>query len=125
MTEPLIEARGLSAGYGTMAVVRGVDLHVGPGEVVALIGANGAGKTTTLLTLAGELAPLDGDQALAVDGARLGRDGIDRVEFLISPNKGIEPKPLRKIASASRAAAYDARDPSTITNVLTNVISNF
>lgn len=32
---------------------------------------------------------------------------------------------LRKIASASRAAAYDARDPSTITNVLTNVISNF
>ena len=36
---------------------------------------------------------------LTVDGARLGRDGIDRVEFLISPNKGISPKPLRKIAS--------------------------
>jgi len=37
--------------------------------------------------------------ALSVDGARLGRDGMDRVEFLIAPNKGIEPKPLRKIAS--------------------------
>ena len=36
---------------------------------------------------------------LAVDGARLGHDGIDRVEFLISPNKGIDPRPLRRIAS--------------------------
>ncbi|MCC6552593.1 MAG: DNA repair protein RecN [Polyangiaceae bacterium] len=36
---------------------------------------------------------------LVVDGARLGQDGIDRVEFMISPNKGIDPRPLRKIAS--------------------------
>jgi branched-chain amino acid transport system ATP-binding protein len=57
----LIEARGLSAGYGKMAVVRDVDLHVDAGEVVAIIGANGAGKTTTLLTLAGELAPMQGE----------------------------------------------------------------
>jgi branched-chain amino acid transport system ATP-binding protein len=61
MTETLIEARGLSAGYGKMAVVRDLDLRVDAGEVVALIGANGAGKTTTLLTLAGELAPLGGE----------------------------------------------------------------
>ena len=44
-----------------MAVVRELDLRVDAGEVVALIGANGAGKTTTLLTLAGELTPLDGE----------------------------------------------------------------
>jgi DNA repair protein RecN (Recombination protein N) len=37
--------------------------------------------------------------ALAVDGARLGLRGLDRVEFLIAPNKGEEPRPLRKIAS--------------------------
>lgn len=37
--------------------------------------------------------------ALNVEGARLGRTGIDRVEFLIAPNKGAPPKPLRKIAS--------------------------
>ena len=61
MNETLIEARGLSAGYGRMAVVRDLDLKVDAGEVVALIGANGAGKTTTLLTLAGELAPLEGE----------------------------------------------------------------
>jgi DNA repair protein RecN (Recombination protein N) len=47
-----------------------------------------------------DVAPLAGDRAeLSVDGARLSREGIDRVEFLISPNKGIEPRPLRRIAS--------------------------
>jgi len=61
VTDTLIEARGLSAGYGKMAVVRDVDIRVDAGEVVALIGANGAGKTTTLLTLAGELPPIDGE----------------------------------------------------------------
>ncbi|WP_437578662.1 DNA repair protein RecN [Sorangium sp. So ce887] len=47
-----------------------------------------------------DIEPHGGDRAaLVVDGARLGQDGIDRVEFLISPNKGIEPRPLRRIAS--------------------------
>jgi branched-chain amino acid transport system ATP-binding protein len=58
---PLLECRGLAAGYGTLAVVRDVDLRVEPGEVVALIGPNGAGKTTTLLTLAGELPVISGE----------------------------------------------------------------
>jgi len=62
--ERAIECAGLSAGYGSMAVVRDLDLHVDAGEVVALLGANGAGKTTTLLTLAGELAPLAGEVRL-------------------------------------------------------------
>ena len=44
-----------------MAVVRGLDLRVERGEVVALIGPNGAGKTTTLLTLSGELPPIAGE----------------------------------------------------------------
>jgi branched-chain amino acid transport system ATP-binding protein len=61
VTETLIEAKGLSAGYGKMAVVRELDIHVDAGEVVALFGANGAGKTTTLLTLAGEVAPMEGE----------------------------------------------------------------
>jgi branched-chain amino acid transport system ATP-binding protein len=60
VTDTLIAAKGVSSGYGKMAVVRELDLHVDSGEVVALFGANGAGKTTTLLTLAGELAPMEG-----------------------------------------------------------------
>jgi DNA repair protein RecN (Recombination protein N) len=46
-----------------------------------------------------EVAPQRGGSDLEVEGARLGRDGIDRVEFLIAPNPGVEPRPLRKIAS--------------------------
>jgi branched-chain amino acid transport system ATP-binding protein len=61
VTETLIEARAVSSGYGKMPVVRELDLRVGAGEVVALIGPNGAGKTTTLLTLAGELSPMEGE----------------------------------------------------------------
>jgi branched-chain amino acid transport system ATP-binding protein len=61
MSDTLIEAQGLSAGYGKMAIVRDLDIRVDAGEVVALFGANGAGKTTTLLTLAGELAPMEGE----------------------------------------------------------------
>jgi branched-chain amino acid transport system ATP-binding protein len=57
---PLLEARNLTAGYGDLAAVRGIDLEIHPGEVIALFGPNGAGKTTTLLTLAGELPPLGG-----------------------------------------------------------------
>jgi branched-chain amino acid transport system ATP-binding protein len=56
----LIAARGLSAGYGPITVIRDIDIHVDEGEIVALIGSNGAGKTTTLLTLAGELTPAEG-----------------------------------------------------------------
>ena len=69
-TVPLLECRDLHAGYGSLAVVRGLDLQVMPGEVVALLGPNGAGKTTTMLTIAGELPPLAGEVAINGDAAR-------------------------------------------------------
>ena len=59
-TPNLLETRALKAGYVGREVVSGVNLTVRPGEVVCLLGPNGAGKTTTLLTVAGELAPVDG-----------------------------------------------------------------
>ena len=59
----------LSAGYGGVPVVRGVDMYVEPGEVVALLGPNGAGKTTTLLTISGLIAPLEG--GVTIDGHKV------------------------------------------------------
>ena len=50
---PLLEVRGLKVAYGGINAVKGVDLDVHEGEMVALIGANGAGKTTTLKALTG------------------------------------------------------------------------
>ncbi len=51
----ILEASGVSVGYGQLPVVRDLDLELRSGEVVALLGPNGAGKTTTLLGLAGAL----------------------------------------------------------------------
>eukprot|EP01034_Spumella_vulgaris_P021490 gene21490-27525_t len=56
---------GLKSGYGVVEVLRGVDLQVMPGELVALLGSNGAGKTTLNLTLSGLVA------------ARAGQVGFD------------------------------------------------
>lgn len=65
---PRLQAKGLSSGYGPLAVVHDVNLSVAPGELVALLGANGVGKTTTMLTLAGELPALGGE--VLVDGVK-------------------------------------------------------
>lgn len=59
-----INIAGMSAGYGGVAVVRDLDLHVRPAEVVALLGSNGAGKSTTLLTISGLLQPLAGSVSI-------------------------------------------------------------
>ncbi len=83
----MLEVRGLSAGYGGVAVVHDLDLDVRAGEVVALLGANGAGKTTALLTISGLLPRLGGE--VSVLGApvrasparpwRLARRGVAHV----------------------------------------------
>jgi branched-chain amino acid transport system ATP-binding protein len=52
---PLLEVRDLNVAYGGIQAVKGIDLAVGAGEMVCLIGANGAGKTSTLKAIAGLL----------------------------------------------------------------------
>jgi len=60
MPEAVLALEGLTAGYDEAAVIRDLDVIVGPGEVVALLGANGAGKTTTLRAVSGLVKPMDG-----------------------------------------------------------------
>jgi len=57
----MLRVRNLEAGYGALRVIKGMSLHVDPGEIVAIIGANGAGKTTLLSALAGLLTPASGE----------------------------------------------------------------
>jgi len=57
----MLEIGGLQAGYGNIQALRGVDLAVGEGEIVTLIGANGAGKTTLLMTICGRVRASRGE----------------------------------------------------------------
>jgi len=59
-SKPLLEVKDLKVAYGGIQAVRGINLEVRQGELVALIGANGAGKTTTLKTLCGMVKPASG-----------------------------------------------------------------
>jgi branched-chain amino acid transport system ATP-binding protein len=65
--EALLDVAGLKVKYGAIEALKGVDLKVGQGEVVALIGANGAGKTSTLRAVSGMLKPAGG--AITLRGA--------------------------------------------------------
>ena len=78
---PVLEVRGLRAAYASTRVLQGIDLDIGSGEIVALLGANGAGKTTTLRALCQMMVATEGRITLAgqrIDGlpteqiARLG-----------------------------------------------------
>ena len=53
MTEPLLKIEGLTAGYGDVQVLWGIDLEVWPGEIACIVGSNGAGKSTLLRTISG------------------------------------------------------------------------
>ena len=70
MSDYLIECRGLYKSYGLRPALRGVDLEIGPGRIVGLLGPNGSGKTTLIKLLCGLLRPTTG--ALAVDGSEIG-----------------------------------------------------
>src|ERR1700756_1214375 len=50
---PILSLRGITAFYGAIQALKGVDLEVNPGEIVTLIGANGAGKSTLMMTICG------------------------------------------------------------------------
>ena len=61
MTAPLLSVRGVTAYYGRVRALKGVDLDVNAGEIVALIGANGAGKSTLMMTVCGNPRARDGE----------------------------------------------------------------
>jgi branched-chain amino acid transport system ATP-binding protein len=65
MSTAFLEARGIHAWYGSSHVLRGVDLHIAPGETVGLLGRNGMGKSTLIRTLLGLVRQREGHIAVA------------------------------------------------------------
>ena len=110
MSNPAIEARNLSAGYGKEAVIKNINIVVNPGEVVALLGSNGAGKTTTMLSLSGELPPLEGE--VLIDGKATkaplhirARNGLTYVTEEKSIFMGLSTRDNLKVGKADVAEA--------------------
>ena len=72
MPDALLAISGLRAGYGSTEILRGVDLTVGPGEIVAVLGSNGTGKSTLNRTISGVMRASQG--AIRFDGAAIERE---------------------------------------------------
>ncbi|MFL5082132.1 MAG: ATP-binding cassette domain-containing protein [Microvirga sp.] len=74
---PIIEASGIEASYGGVAALRGIDLFVGEGQSVAVLGSNGAGKTTLMRALAG-LEPPTARGEIRFEGRSISREPAHR-----------------------------------------------
>jgi branched-chain amino acid transport system ATP-binding protein len=86
MTAPLLSIRGVTAFYGRVQALRGVDLDIMPGEIVALIGANGAGKSTLMMTIFGNPRARSGEIVFAGrDIAQLPTHAIARLKLAQAP----------------------------------------
>jgi branched-chain amino acid transport system ATP-binding protein len=105
---PILELVGVHAAYGRIEVLRGVDLTVPRGTVVALLGPNGAGKSTTLKVISGQMKPTAGHVHLAgrhVNGAS--PDALARAGMCTVPEgRGVFPN--LTVEENLRLAAYSA-----------------
>jgi ABC-2 type transport system ATP-binding protein len=86
-TEPAISVHGLRMRYGSYEAVRGIDLEVTHGEILAFLGPNGAGKTTTTEILEGFRMRTGGDvRVLGTDPAQAGPDWRARIGVVLQTN---------------------------------------
>ncbi|MER8038372.1 ABC transporter ATP-binding protein [Streptomyces hydrogenans] len=120
---PLVDVDRLSVRRGRVEALRRIDLRVGPGEVVALMGRNGAGKSTLLSTLVGMLAPTSGTVHVSglIPHATDPRDLIRRVGLVPQ-----EPRDLlyaETVAEECAAADADAgAPPGTCRELVTELV---
>lgn len=73
----MLKIRNLYSGYGNLVVLKGVSLHVNPGEIVTIIGGNGSGKSTLLRTIAGVVNARDGD--VIFNGCDIGSERAEKI----------------------------------------------
>ena len=88
----MIVARGLAKSYGSVAVLRGINLEIARGRVTAIVGPNGAGKTTFIKALLGLTRPDAG--ILTFDGVAIGDDAAYRARIGYMPQIAHFPENL-------------------------------
>jgi len=108
--ERVLEVAGLEAGYAGVNVLRGIDLRVQGGELVAVLGANGAGKSTLMRALSGLLRPVSGDVLfLGRDVARLEAHRLARGGLVLVP-EGRQVFPELSVVDNLRLGAFARGD---------------
>lgn len=109
---PVIDVRDLEVTLGASKILRGIDLTINSGEVVALLGANGSGKSTLVRSIVGILSPSAG--AVSLLGTPLGGDvqwsDIGYVPQRISAQSGV-PSTAREVVASGLLYGYRLRLP--------------
>jgi branched-chain amino acid transport system ATP-binding protein len=121
---PLLEVRGLEAGYGGILALKGVELRVGRGELVALVGGNGAGKTTLLRVASGLLPARRG--SVLLDGQEVTRKRADELVGLglVHVPEGRDVLRRMTVEENLQMGAYSRRD-AEIESDLAAVLERF
>lgn len=99
MSETLLQAVDLEAGYGSKQILNGISLEVANGEIVALIGHNGAGKTTLLKTIFGLLPLWRGQvnfKGNSIDKRKPSQNVRDGLSFLLQGNRVFDELSVRE-----------------------------
>ena len=81
----MIDIQGITKSFGSLQVLKGIDLHIGRGEVVSIVGPSGAGKTT-LLQIVGTLDKPDSGEVV-IDGVKVG--GLNKKKLADFRNRHI------------------------------------
>lgn len=121
----LLEIRDLRVNYGPIQAIRGIDMDVEEGSIVALLGANGAGKTTTLRTVSGVIKPASGSIKFAgqeLCGRRASK--IARMGVNMSPEGRLIFNEL-SVEENLRAGAYCIRSRAEAENNMKRVLQLF
>ncbi|BCL75515.1 ABC transporter ATP-binding protein [Jeongeupia sp. HS-3] len=122
---PLLEIKDLKVAYGGIHAVKGIDLNIKQGELVALIGANGAGKSTTLKTLVGMVKPAAGE--IRFDGKSTAKlapyDYVGQGLVLVPEGRGIFGR--LTVEENLQMGAYVRNDKAEIANDVERVFSLF
>jgi branched-chain amino acid transport system ATP-binding protein len=124
MTTPLLAIHGVTAFYGRVMALKGVDLEVKEGEIVTLIGANGAGKSTLMMTVCGNPRAREGTINFAGhDITRLPTHEIARLRLAQAP-EGRRIFPRMTVLENLQMGATTA-EPSEFNRDLDRVMSLF
>jgi ABC-type branched-subunit amino acid transport system ATPase component len=125
MDTTLLEARGITAGYGKIDILHDVSLHVKPGEIVSIIGPNGAGKSTAFKAIVGFITPRLG--RIVFNGEEM--TGL-RPDLVLRRGLAYVPQgrivfPQMTVLENLEMGAYIERDPARIAASLDVVYTLF